>query len=112
MNFARPEAAEVLRAIVKCRTAVLGDHVEAGDRRAYRRIAYNSCHNRHLPEVPRAALHAVDGSPRRGLLPVPSRLDEHLSEQTRAATGDPPATVGLSRLILPRYESGVGRDLA
>jgi hypothetical protein len=40
----------VLRAIVSCRTAVLGGHVEGCDRCGYRRIAYNSCRNRNCPK--------------------------------------------------------------
>jgi len=37
----------VMRAIEQCRTAALGGHVEQCDRCAHRRIAYNSCANRH-----------------------------------------------------------------
>jgi Putative transposase/Transposase zinc-binding domain len=40
----------VLRDLVRCRTAELGGHVEACDRCGYRRIAYNSCRNRHCPK--------------------------------------------------------------
>ncbi|MGH7945393.1 MAG: IS91 family transposase [Opitutaceae bacterium] len=40
----------VMRAITACRTAALGGHVEACERCDHRRIAYNSCRNRHCPK--------------------------------------------------------------
>jgi len=40
----------VMRAISACRTAALGGHVEACDSCDHRRIAYNSCRNRHCPK--------------------------------------------------------------
>ena len=40
----------VMQAITACRTAALGGHVEACDRCEHRRIAYNSCRNRHCPK--------------------------------------------------------------
>jgi hypothetical protein len=40
----------VLRAISRCRTAALGGHVEACDACGARRVAYNSCRNRHCPK--------------------------------------------------------------
>jgi len=40
----------VMRAITACRTAALGGHVEACDSCDHRRIAYNSCRNRHCPK--------------------------------------------------------------
>ena len=40
----------VLRAIARCRTAALGGHVEQCDGCGHRRIAYNSCRNRHCPK--------------------------------------------------------------
>ena len=40
----------VLRAIARCRTAALGGHVEACDACGARRVAYNSCRNRHCPK--------------------------------------------------------------
>ncbi len=45
-----PEHRRVLNAIASCRTAALGGHVEACDRCGHRRIAYNSCRNRHCPK--------------------------------------------------------------
>ena len=45
-----PEQRRVLRALAACRTAALGGHVEQCDNCGYRRIAYNSCRNRHCPK--------------------------------------------------------------
>jgi hypothetical protein len=39
-----------LHAIERCRTAALGGHVEACDACGARRVAYNSCRNRHCPK--------------------------------------------------------------
>ena len=40
----------VMSAIVACRTEVLGGHVEACNDCGMKRIAYNSCRNRHCPK--------------------------------------------------------------
>ena len=40
----------MMAAIEACRTAALGGHVEACDDCGHRRIAYNSCRNRHCPK--------------------------------------------------------------
>lgn len=40
----------VLNAIVKCRTAALGGHIDVCDSCAHERISYNSCRNRHCPK--------------------------------------------------------------
>ena len=40
----------VLRAIARCRTAALGGHVDGCAACGHRRIAYNSCRNRHCPK--------------------------------------------------------------
>jgi hypothetical protein len=40
---------KVMSAIEHCRTAALGGHVEACEDCGHRRIAYNSCRNRHFP---------------------------------------------------------------
>ena len=45
----------ILRAIASCRTAALGGHVESCDHCSYRRIAYNSCRNRHCPKCQASA---------------------------------------------------------
>ncbi len=42
--------AVVLRALTRCRTAALGGHIEACEACGTRRIAYNSCRNRHCPK--------------------------------------------------------------
>jgi hypothetical protein len=49
------EERRILRAIVSCRTAALGGHVESCDHCHYRRIAYNSCRNRHCPKCQASA---------------------------------------------------------
>ncbi len=56
--FGHITAAEQRRAIrdlTRCRTAALGGHVEACDRCGQRRVAYNSCRNRHCPKCQGAA---------------------------------------------------------
>jgi hypothetical protein len=40
----------ILRAIASCRTAALGGHVQTCDHCRHRRIAYNSCRDRHCPK--------------------------------------------------------------
>jgi hypothetical protein len=40
----------VIDAIVNCRTAAMGGHVEQCDQCPYTRISYNSCRNRHCPK--------------------------------------------------------------
>ena len=49
------EQRRILRAIVSCRTAALGGHVQTCDQCQYRRIAYNSCRNRHCPKCQASA---------------------------------------------------------
>lgn len=49
------EQRRVLRDLVRCRTAELGGHVEECARCGHRRIAYNSCRNRHCPKCQAAA---------------------------------------------------------
>jgi hypothetical protein len=49
------EHRRILRAVVSCRTAALGGHVETCDQCQYRRIAYNSCRNRHCPKCQASA---------------------------------------------------------
>ena len=50
-----PQQHRVLRALVRCRTAALGGHVEQCDDCGHQRIAYNSCRNRHCPRCQAAA---------------------------------------------------------
>lgn len=45
-----PDQARAVRALVACRTAALGGHLEACDHCGYSRPAYNSCRNRHCPK--------------------------------------------------------------
>ena len=42
---------KVMSAVVSCRTAVLGGHVEGCTKCDHTKIAYNSCRNRHCPPV-------------------------------------------------------------
>lgn len=44
------DQARAVRALVACRTAALGGHLEACDQCGYSRPAYNSCRNRHCPK--------------------------------------------------------------
>jgi hypothetical protein len=58
-------------AIVACRTAALGGHVEACDDCGSVRVAYNSCRNRHCPKCQGAARAAWLAARKAELLPVP-----------------------------------------
>src|SRR5229473_1439263 len=62
---------KVLRAIVACRTAVLGGHVEQCDSCGQRAISYNSCLNRHCPKCQAAARQTWLAERSAELLPVP-----------------------------------------
>ena len=44
-----------LKDLARCRTAALGGHVEECDQCGHRRIAYNSCRNRHCPKCQAAS---------------------------------------------------------
>jgi predicted RNA-binding Zn-ribbon protein involved in translation (DUF1610 family) len=61
----------VLRAIARCRTAMLGGHLDRCDACGHQAISYNSCRNRHCPKCQAQArerwLHARE----RDLLDVP-----------------------------------------
>ena len=63
---------KVLLAIVRCRTAALGGHIDActccGHRAA---ISYNSCRNRHCPKCQTGARERWIQARRRELLPSP-----------------------------------------
>ncbi len=43
------EQRQVLRAVIRCRTAELGGHVQKCGDCGHQRIQYNSCRNRHCP---------------------------------------------------------------
>ncbi|HLP38810.1 IS91 family transposase [Lacibacter sp.] len=45
-----PEQQKAFNAIIQCRTAVLGGHVDHCDNCGYIRQSYNSCRNRHCPK--------------------------------------------------------------
>ena len=59
------------RAIVACRTLLLGGHVECCDRCGVIRHVYHSCRNRHCPQCQTRAKEAWLAARRRELLPVP-----------------------------------------
>jgi len=61
---------KVMSAIQNCRTATLGGHVEGCDGCGHRRIAYNSCRNRHCPKCQGAAARAWLAEREADLLPV------------------------------------------
>ena len=63
--------AKVWRAIVACRTAVLGGHVETCDACGSTRHVYHSCRNRHCPLCQTRAKEAWLARRRRELLPAP-----------------------------------------
>ena len=63
--------ARVWRAIVACRTAALGGHVEVCDACGVSRHVYHSCRNRHCPLCQTRAKEAWLAARRRELLPVP-----------------------------------------
>ncbi len=61
---------KVMSAIEQCRTAALGGHVEACEDCGQRRIAYNSCRNRHCPKCQGAAARTWLAEREADLLPV------------------------------------------
>jgi hypothetical protein len=63
--------AKVWRAIVACRTAVLGGHVETCDGCGVTRHVYHSCRNRHCPQCQTRAKEHWLAKRRQELLPVP-----------------------------------------
>ena len=65
------EQRKVLRAIAACRTAALGGHVEQCDACGQRRIAYDSCRNRHCPKCQGKQCAQWMAAEQAMLLPVP-----------------------------------------
>jgi hypothetical protein len=61
---------KVMSAIETCRTAALGGHVEGCTACGHRRIAYNSCRNRHCPKCQGAAARDWLAAREADLLPV------------------------------------------
>ena len=64
-------AAKVWRAIVSCRTAALGGHVESCTHCGTTRHVYHSCRNRHCPRCQTRAKETWIAARRREVLPVP-----------------------------------------
>jgi hypothetical protein len=64
------EHQRILRAIVSCRTAALGGHVQTCDHCRHQRIAYNSCRNRHCPRCQGSACARWMADRAEELLPV------------------------------------------
>jgi transposase-like zinc-binding protein len=63
---------KVLLALVRCRTAALGGHLDECTRCGYRAtISYNSCRNRHCPKCQTNARERWIQARRRELLPSP-----------------------------------------
>ena len=62
---------KVLLAIVRCRTAVLGGHLDECTRCGHRAISYNSCRNRHCPKCQAGARECWLEKRRQELLPTP-----------------------------------------
>ena len=60
-----------LNAIVKCRTAALGGHVDVCDGCGHERISYNSCRNRHCPKCQGTNRERWILERQKDLLPVP-----------------------------------------
>jgi hypothetical protein len=61
---------QVMSAIEQCRSAALGGHVERCQDCGHRRIAYNSCRNRHCPKCQGAAAQDWLAARETDLLPV------------------------------------------
>ena len=59
------------RAIVACRTPLLGGHIECCDQCGTVRHVYHSCRNRHCPQCQTRAKEAWLAARRRELLPAP-----------------------------------------
>src|SRR6266404_845076 len=62
---------KVLLAIARCRTAMLGGHLDECTRCGHRAISYNSCRNRHCPKCQTGARERWLEKRRRELLPTP-----------------------------------------
>ena len=62
---------QVMSAVVSCRTAALGGHVERCEDCDHTRIAYNSCRNRHCPKCQGTAARNWLAEREADLLPVP-----------------------------------------
>jgi hypothetical protein len=67
---ASADGRRVLQALVACRTARLGAHVQQCDKCEHRSVAYNSCRNRHCPKCQAASRERWFEARRQDLLPV------------------------------------------
>ena len=65
------ERRKVCRAVVRCRTAALGGHVQRRADCGHERIQYNSCRNRHCPKCQAMARAAWLAAREAELLPIP-----------------------------------------
>src|SRR6516162_6458933 len=61
---------KVLLAIVRCRTAALGGHLDECTRCGHRAISYNSCRNRHCPKCQAGARERWIAARQKELLPT------------------------------------------
>jgi hypothetical protein len=61
----------VVKAIIACRTAALGGHVDVCEACGHEANSYNSCRNRHCPKCQGGATAAWLEAQQRNLLPVP-----------------------------------------
>ena len=62
---------QVLRAVLRCRTAALGGHLQRCNDCGHQQIQYNSCRNRHCPKCQAMARAAWLAKRASELLPVP-----------------------------------------
>jgi hypothetical protein len=65
-----PRQRQALCAILRCRTAALGGHLDVCDRCDLSRPSYNSCRDRHCPKCQAVAQHRWLEARRRRILPV------------------------------------------
>ena len=60
-----------LSAILRCRTAALGGHIDKCDTCGHKRNSYNSCRNRHCPKCQNTQREAWIENRKQDLIPVP-----------------------------------------
>lgn len=66
----RPEQYKIISALLNCRTANLGGHVEKCNRCGAERITYHSCRNRHCPKCQQIPREKWTEARRQELLPL------------------------------------------
>ena len=66
-----PHVQKAIRAIINCRTSVLGGHTDVCDECGYTHVSYNSCRNRHCPKCQALAKERWIMARQKELLPVP-----------------------------------------